>query len=44
MYLSLHLEIEQCFTDFKELMDVGEEYIKFVINYVLQMVLKILQT
>lgn len=31
-----HLEIEQCFTDFKELMDIGEEYIKFVINHVLQ--------
>ena len=31
-----HLEIEQCFTDFKDLMDVGEEYIKFVIEYVIQ--------
>ncbi len=31
-----HLEIEQCFTDFNDLMNVGEDYVKYVINYVLE--------
>lgn len=30
-----HLEIEQCFTSFKDLMDIGEDYVKYVIDYVL---------
>lgn len=31
-----HLEIEQCFTSFKDLMDIGEDYVKYVIDYVLK--------
>ena len=30
-----HLEIEQCFTSFEDLMDIGEDYVKYVIDYVL---------
>lgn len=29
-----HLEIEQCFTTFNELIDIAEDYIKFVLKYV----------
>ena len=29
-----HLEIEQCFTSFDDLMNIAEDYVKFVINYI----------
>ena len=31
-----HLEIENCFINLKDLMDIGEKYIKFIGNYLLE--------
>jgi asparaginyl-tRNA synthetase len=31
-----HLEIEQCFTSLKDLMDIAERFVKYVMNYVLE--------